>query len=106
MQTASDAGVDDHLEIYVAEVGRLNNERDMRGLYKDLKVFSRHWWDAIGWIAINQGYGRCSVEKPKGEIVQRWEGLFDGLLNTKSPKRQPKIIEEVRRRPGAALPED
>ena len=39
--------------------------------------------------------------KDKGEILQRWPRFFSTLLNTKPPKLNPAIIEEVQQRPAA-----
>ena len=37
----------------------------------------------------------------KAKILQRWARFFSTFLNTKSPKLNPAIIEEVHQRPGA-----
>ena len=39
--------------------------------------------------------------RDKAEILQRWARFFSTLLNTKSPKLHPPIIEEVQQRPAA-----
>ena len=39
--------------------------------------------------------------RDKTEILQRWARFFSTLLNTKSPKLNPAIIEEVQQRPAA-----
>ena len=39
--------------------------------------------------------------RDKAEILQRWARFFGTLLNTKSPKLNPTIIEEAQQRPAA-----
>ena len=39
--------------------------------------------------------------RDKADILQRWARFFSTLLNTKSPKLNPAIIEEVQQRPAA-----
>ena len=75
-------------------------ERDMRGLYKHLKK-------SVG-LGGRQSGAQQYVEdengvllRDKGEILQRWARFFSTLLNTKSPKLNPAIIEKVQQRPAA-----
>ena len=74
--------------------------RDMRGLYKHLKK-------PVG-LGGRQSGGQQFVKvendfllRDKGGILQRWARFFSTLLNTKSPKLGPAIIEEVQQRSAA-----
>ena len=77
----------------------------MRGLYKHLKK-------SVG-LGGRQSGGQQYVRdekgvllKEKGEILQRWAKFFSTLLNTKSPKLNPAIIDEVQRRPAVTTTGD
>ena len=67
---------------------------DMRGLYKHLNK-------SVG-LGGRQSGGQPYVKnengvllRDKGEILERLARFFSTLLNTKSPKLNPAIIEEV-----------
>ena len=58
------------------------------------------WREAIGgqqFIKDENGI----LLRDKAEILQRWARFFSTLLNTKSPKLNSAIIEEVQQRPAA-----
>ena len=80
-------------------------DRDMKGLHKHLKK-------SVG-LGGRQSGGQQFVKdengvllRDKGEILQRWARFFSTLLNTKSPKLNPTIIEEVQQRPAAPITGD
>ena len=69
-------------------------DRDLRGLYKHLKK-------SVG-LGGRQSGGQQFIEdendvllRDKAEILPRWARFFSTLLNTKSTKLNPAIIEEV-----------
>ena len=75
-------------------------ERDLIGLYKHLKK-------SVG-LGGRPSEGQQYVKdetgvmlKDKGETLQRWAMFFSTLLNTKPPKLNPAIIEEMQQRPVA-----
>ena len=95
-----DEGIHAHLERYVTSLEALYEYRDLRGLYKHLK-------ESVG-LGGRQSGGRQYNKDENGvllrdnaEILQRWARFFSTLLNTKSPKLDPAIIEEVQQRPAA-----
>ena len=74
----------------------------MRGLYKHLKK-------SVG-LGGRQSGGQQYIKdengvllRDKAEILQRWARFFGTLLNTKSSKLSPAIIEEVQQRPAAPV---
>ena len=78
----------------------LYENRDLRGLYKHLKK-------SVG-LGGRQSRGQQFIKDEKGvllrdkaEILQRWGRLLGTLLNTKSPKLNSVIMEEVQQRPAA-----
>ena len=80
-------------------------DRDLRGLYKHLKK-------SVG-LGGRQSGGQQYIKdengvllREKAEILQRWARFFGTLLNTKSPKLNPAIIEEVQQRPAAPTTRD
>ena len=83
----------------------LYEDRDLRGLYKHLKK-------SVG-LGGRQSSGQQYIKdengvllRDKAEVLQRWARFFSTLLNTKSPKLNPAIIEEVQQRPAAPTTED
>ena len=100
VRTAIDEGIHAHLERYVTRLEAMYEGRDLRGLYKHLKK-------SVG-LGGRQSGGQQYIEdengvllRDKGEILQRWARFFSTLLNTKSLKLNPAIIEEVQQRPAA-----
>ena len=78
----------------------LYEDRDLRGLNKHLKK-------SVG-LGGRQSGGQQFIKdehgvllRDKAAILQRWGRFFSTLLNTKSPKLNPAIIEEVQQRPAA-----
>ncbi|CAM9714857.1 unnamed protein product, partial [Pylaiella littoralis] len=78
VQEAIDAGINAHLERYVAKVERLYEERDMRGLYKHLK-------GSVG-LDGRPSEGQQFIQDENGvllrsqsEIAQRWKIFLSGL---------------------------
>ena len=100
VRTAVDEGIHAHLERYVTRLEAMYEDRDLRDLYKHLKkpvVLG-------GRRSGGQQYTKdenCVLQRDKAEILQRWARSFSTLLNTKSPKLNPAIIEEVQQRPAA-----
>ena len=94
VRAAIDKGTEFHLEEYVAELETLLRHRDMRGLYKHLKMTA-----GLGGRkpeeqqAIKDENG--NLLRDKGDILRRWERFFGNLFNTKSPALQPSIVEKV-----------
>ena len=73
---------------------------DLRGLYK-------HFKKSVG-LGGRQSGGQQFIKdengvllRDKAEALQRWARFFSTLLNTKSTKLNPAIIEEVQQRPAA-----
>ena len=100
VRTTVDESIHTHLERYVKRLEAMDEERDMRGLYKHLKK-------SVG-LGGRQSGGQQYVKdengvllRDKGEILQRWARFFSTLINTKSPTLDPAIIEEVQQRPAA-----
>ena len=100
VRAAIDEGIHADLERYVTRLEALYEDRDLRGLYKHLKK-------SVG-LGGRQSGGQQFIKdesgvllRDKAEILQRWGGFFSTLLNTKSPKLNPVIIEEVHQRPAA-----
>ena len=94
VRTAVDEGIHAHLERYVTRLEAMYEERNMRGLYKHLK-------ELVG-LGGRQLEGQQYVENENGAllmdkrgILQRWARFFTTLINTKSPKPNPTIIDEV-----------
>ena len=86
--------IEGHLEEYLAELETLFRHRDMRGLYKHLKMTAGlGGWKNEGQQAIMDENG--NLLRGKGDILRRWERFFDNLLNTKPPALQPSIVEKV-----------
>ena len=102
-RAAIDKGIEVHLEEYVAEPGTLLRHRDMRGLYKHLKMTAGLGGRKTeGQQAIKDENG--NLLRDKGDIFRRWERFFGNLLNTKSPTLQPSIVEKVQQRRNAPPP--
>ena len=100
VRTSVDEGIYAHLERYVTRLEAMHEDRDLRGLYKHLKK-------SVG-LGGRQSGGKQYIKdengvllREKAEILQRWARFFGTLLNTKSPKLNPAIIEEVQQRPAA-----
>ena len=100
VRTAVDEGIHAHLEKYVTRLEAMYEDRDLRGLYKHLKK-------SVG-LGGRQSRGQQYIKdengvllRDKAEILQRWARFFSTLLNNKSPKLNPAIIEEVQQRPTA-----
>ena len=105
VRTAVDEGIYAHLERYVTRLEAMYEDRDLRGLYKHLKK-------SVG-LGGRQSGGQQYIQdengvllRDKAEILQRWARFFGTLLNTKSPKLNPAIIEEVQQRPEAPTTRD
>ena len=103
--TAVDEGIYAHLERYVTRLEAMYEDRDFRGLYKHLKK-------SVG-LGGRQSGGQQYIKdengvlmRDKAEILQRWARFFGTLLNTKSPKLNPAIIEEVQQQPAAPTTRD
>ena len=103
VRAAIDKGIEVHLEEYVAELETLLRHRDMRGLYKHLKMTA-----GLGGRkserqqAIEDENG--NLLRDKGDILRRWERFFGNMLNTKSLALQPSIAEKVQQRRKAPPP--
>ena len=100
VRTAVDEGIHAHLEGYVTRLEAMCEDRDLRGLYNHLKK-------SVGLDGRQSG-GQQYIKdengvllREKAEILQRWARFFSTLLNTKPPKLNPAIIEEVQQRPAA-----
>ena len=100
VRAAVDEDIHAHLERYVTRLEALYEDRDLRGLYKPLKK-------SVG-LGGRQSSGKQYTKdengvllRGKAEILQRWARFFSTLLNTKSPKLNPAIIEEVQQGPAA-----
>ena len=96
-RTAVDEDIHAHLERYLTRLEAMYEDRDLRGLYKHLKK-------SVG-LGGRQSVGQQYIKdenglllRDKAEILQRWARYFTTLLNTKSPKLNPAIIEEVQQR--------
>ena len=100
VRTAVDEGIHTHLERYVTRLEAMYEERDMRGLYKHLKKSVGPGGRQSGGQQYVKDENGVLLED-KGEILQRWAIFFSTLLNTKSPKLNPAIIEEVQQRSAA-----
>ena len=100
VRTAVDGGIHAHLERYVSRLEAMYEDRDLRGLYKHLNK-------SVGLGGRQSGRQQYIKDengvlpRDKAEILQRWARFFSTLLNTKSPKLNPVIIEEVQQRPAA-----
>ena len=103
VRAAIDKGIEVHLEEYVAELETLLRHRDMRGLYKHLKMTAGLGGRKTeGQQAIKDEDGNRL--RDKGDILRRWERFFGNLLKTKSPALQPSIVEKVQQRRKAPPP--
>ena len=103
VRAAIDKGIEVQLEEYVAELETLLRHRDMRGLYKDLKMtVSLGGRKTEGQQAIKDENG--NLLRDKGDILRRWGRSFGNLLNTKSPALQLSIVEKVQQRRKAPPP--
>ena len=101
VRTAVDEGIYAHLERYVTRLEAMYKDRDLRGLYKQLKKsVGLGGRQSGGQQYIKDEYG--VLLRVRAEILQRWARFFGTPLNTKSPKLNPAIIEEVQQRPAAA----
>ena len=92
-----DKGIEIPLEEYVADLEILLRRRDMRGLYKHLKMtvgLGRKKTERQQAIKDENG----NLLRDKGDILRRWDRFFGNLLNTKSPALQPSIVEKVQQR--------
>ena len=84
VRAAIDKGIEVHLEEYLAELETLLRHRDMRGLYKHLKMTAGLGGRKTeGQQAIKDENGK--LLRDKGDILRRWERFFGNRLNTKSP---------------------
>ena len=98
-----DKGIEVHLEEYVADLEALLRHRDMRGLYKHLKMTAGLGGRKTeGQQAIKDENG--NLLRDKGDVLRRWERLSGNLVNTKSPAPQPSIVEKVQQRRKASPP--
>ena len=96
VRAAIDKGIEAHLEEYVAELETLLRHRDMRGLYKHLKMTAGLGGRKTeGQQAIKDENG--NLLRDKRDILRRWERFFGNLLNTKSPTLQPNHHPSSRR---------
>ena len=103
VRAAIDKGIEVHLEEYLAELETLLRHRDMRGLYKHLKMtVGLCGRETGGQQAIKDENG--NLLRDKGDTLRRWERFFGNLLNTKSPALQPSIVEKVQQRRKAPPP--
>ena len=103
VRAAIDKGIEAYLEEYVAELETLLRHRDMRDLYKHLKMTAGLGGKKTeGQQAIKDENG--DLLRDKGDILRRWERFFGNLLNTKSPTLQPSIVEKVQQRRKAPQP--
>ena len=103
VQAAIDKGIEVHLEEYVADLETLLRHRDMRGLYKHLKMTAGLGGRKTeGQQAIKDE--NSNLMRDKGDILRRGERFFGNLLNTKSPALQPSIVEKVQQRRKAPPP--
>ena len=103
VRVAIDKGVKIHLEEYLVELETLLRHRDMRGLYKHLKMTLGLGERRIkGQQTIKDENG--NLWRDKGDILQRWERFFGNLLNTKSHALQPPIVKKVQQRRKALPP--
>ena len=103
VRAAIDKGIEVHLEEYLAELETLLRHRDMRGLYKHLKM--------TAGLSVRKTEGQQAIKdengkllRDKGDILRRWERFFGNLLNIKSPALQPSIVEKVQQRRKAPPP--
>ena len=103
VRAAIDKGIEAHLEEYVAELETLLRHRDMRGLYKHLKMTA-----GLGGRKTEEQQAimdeNGNLLRDKGDILRRWERFFGNLLNSKSPALQPSIVEKVQQRKKAPPP--
>ena len=95
VRAAIDKGIKVHLEEYLAELETLLRHRDLRGLYKDLKM--------TAGLGGRKTEGQQAIKDKNGNLLRdkglrRWERFFGNLLNTKSPALQPSIVEKVQQR--------
>ena len=103
VQAAIDKGIEVHLEEYVADLETLLRHRDMRGLYKHLKMTAGLGGRKTeGQQVLKDENG--NLMRDKGDILRRWERFFGNLLNTKSPTLQTSIVEKVQQRRKAPPP--
>ena len=103
VRAAIDKGIEVHLEEYVVDLDILLRHRDMRGLYKHLKMTAGLGGRKTeGQQVIKNENG--NLLRDKGDILRRWERFFGNLLNTKSPALQPSIVEKVQQRRKAPPP--
>ena len=103
VRAAIDKGIEVHLEEYLAELETLLRHRDIRGLYKHLKMTAGMGGRKIeGQQAIKDENG--NLLRDKGDILRQWERFFGNLLNTKCPALQPSIDEKVQHRRKAPSP--
>ena len=103
VRAAIDKGIEAHLEEYLVELETFLRHRDMRGLYKHLKMTAGLGGRKTeGQQAIKDENG--NLLRDKGDILRRWERFFGNLLNTKSPALQPSIVEKVQQQRKAPPP--
>ena len=103
VRAAIDKGIEVHLEEYVAELETLLRHRNMRSLYKHLKMtVGLSGRKTEGQQVIKDENG--NLLRDKGDILRRWERFFGNLLNTKSPTLQLSIVEKVQQRRKASPP--
>ena len=100
VRAAVDEDIHAHLERYVTRLEAMYEDRDLRGLYKHLKKSVRLGGRQLGGQQYIEGKNGVLL-RDKAEILQRWARFFSTLLNSKSPKLNPAIIEEVQQRPGS-----
>ena len=97
VRAAIDKGIEVHSEEHLAELETLLRHRDMRGLYKHLKMTAGlSGRKTEGQQAIKDENG--NLLRDKGDILRRCERFFGNLFNTKSPALQPSIVKNVQQR--------
>ena len=93
-----DTSVYSHFSQFVIELERIIAKGDQRGFYRHLKGTV----GMEGSRVREEQYIRDEAGvllRDKGEIRSRWVRFFKTLLNTKSPKLDPTIIEQFPARP-------
>jgi len=100
VQDVIGAGVNSHFNQFITELERIIESGDQRGFYKHLKGTV----GMEGTRVKEEQYIRDEdgvLLRNKGEIRSRWVRFFNTLLNTKSPKLDPTILERFPTRPVA-----
>ena len=103
VRAAIDKGIEVHLEKCMADLEALLRHRDMRGLYKHLKMTAGLGGRKTeGQQAIKDENG--NLLRYKRDIPRRRERFFGDLFSTKSPALQLSIVEKVQQRKKAPPP--